>query len=147
MVNRNPLIIILILVAFTCCKPEKKGIDKAIDSITSEDLKKQISVIASYDFQGRAPSTTGEKKSIAYLADQLKQLGLKPAKKKIFESAGPDYNRLAMEAIKRGFKPGDMKLNACVQFKNQAEHTKSNNITALWPGTDRADEYNIYNNF
>ena len=79
MVNRNHFIIILILVVFTCCKTEKKGIDKAIHSITSEDLKKQISVIASDDFQGRAPSTAGEKKTIAYLAEQFKQLGLKPA--------------------------------------------------------------------
>ena len=43
MVNRNHFIIILILVAFTSCKTEKRGIDKAVDSITAEDLKKQIS--------------------------------------------------------------------------------------------------------
>ncbi len=318
MVNRNHIIVILILVAFTCCKTEKKGIDKAIDSITADDLKKYLSIIASDDFQGRAPSTTGEKKTIAYLADQFKQLGLKPANngsyfqevslikltadksmtldikgekstitlkypddfigstpqvadnikidnsevvfvgyginspeynwndyagldvkgktvlmlvndpgyatsdtalfngksmtyygrwtykyeeaaregakaaiiihetgaagypwavvqnswsgslfyledndlsksdlqfkawvttdaaKKIFESAGLDYTRLAVEATKRGFKPVDMKLNASVQFKNQVEHTKSNNVAALLPGTDRVDEYIIY---
>jgi Zn-dependent M28 family amino/carboxypeptidase len=318
MVKRNHLIIILILFAITGCKTEKKGINTTIDSITAEDLKKQISIIASDDFQGRAPSTTGEKKTIEYLAEQFKLLGLKPANngsffqevslmkltadksmtldimgkkskitlkypddfigstpqasdsikidnsevvfvgyginspeynwndyagldvkgktvlmlvndpgyatsdtnlfngksmtyygrwtykyeeaaregaraaiiihetgaagypwavvqnswsgaqfyledndlsksdlkfkawitteaaKKIFESAGLDYNSLVIEATKRGFKPVDMKLNSSVHFKNKVEHTKSNNVAALWPGTDRVDEYIIY---
>ena len=64
--------------------------------------------------------------------------------KRMFESAGMDYNRFTLLAAKRGFKPVNMNLNASVTFKNQAEHTKSNNVAAVWPGTDRSDEYIIY---
>jgi Zn-dependent M28 family amino/carboxypeptidase len=66
------------------------------------------------------------------------------AASKIFESAGIDYNHSLQTASKRGFKPIDMHLNASVQFKNKTEFTKSNNVTAIWPGNGRPDEYIIY---
>jgi len=64
--------------------------------------------------------------------------------KKLFESAGLDYTNITTSAAKRGFTPIDMKLKASVHFKNRVEYKKSNNVAALWPGTDRADEYIIY---
>jgi Zn-dependent M28 family amino/carboxypeptidase len=66
------------------------------------------------------------------------------AAKKVFESAGMDYNNLLASAAKRGFKAVNMNLKASVQFTNRVEYTKSNNVAAVWPGTDRADEYIIY---
>jgi Zn-dependent M28 family amino/carboxypeptidase len=318
MSKKNLLFIFLIISAFTSCKVENKRIVTASDSITAVDLKSKISVLASDDFRGRAPSTIGEEKTISYLAEQFKQSGLKPANngsyfqevslikltadksmkldinsgkskvslkysddfigstpmvtdfinidnsdivfvgyginspennwndysgldvkgktvlmlvndpgyatsdstlftgkamtyygrwtykyeeaaregakaaiiihetgaagypwavvqnswsgpqfyledndlsksdlqfkawvtteaaKKIFETAGMDYNQLTLAAAKRGFKPVDMNLKASVQFKNQAEHTKSNNVAAVWPGSVRSDEYIIY---
>jgi Zn-dependent M28 family amino/carboxypeptidase len=63
---------------------------------------------------------------------------------KIFESAGIDYNTSMAAAAKRGFKPVNMNMKASVTFKNSVEFTKSNNVAALWPGTDQADEYIIY---
>jgi Zn-dependent M28 family amino/carboxypeptidase len=318
MSKKNLLFIFLIFSAFTSCKVENKRIVTTLDSITADDLKTKISVLASDDFRGRAPSTIGEEKTIAYLAEQFKQAGLKPANngsffqevslikltadksmmldinggkskvslkysddfigstpkvtdfikidnsdivfvgyginssennwndyagldvkgktvlmlvndpgyatsdstlftgkamtyfgrwtykyeeaaregakaaiiihetgaagypwavvqnswsgpqfyledndisksdlqfkawvtteaaKSIFESAGLDYNQLTLAATKRGFKSVDMNLKASVQFKNKAEHTKSNNVAAVWPGTDRSEEYIIY---
>jgi Zn-dependent M28 family amino/carboxypeptidase len=318
MSKKNLMFIFLIISTFTSCKVENKSIVTAIDSITADDLKTKISILASDDFRGRAPSTIGEEKTIAYLAEQFKQSGLKPANngsyfqevsliklttdksmildinggkskvslkysddfigstpkvtdfvkidnsdivfvgyginspennwndyagldvkgktvlmlvndpgyatsdstlftgkamtyfgrwtykyeeaaregakaaiiihetgaagypwavvqnswsgpqfyledndisksdlqfkawvtteaaKRIFESAGLDYSQLTLAATKRGFKPVNMNLKASVQFKNKAEHTKSNNVAAVWPGTDRSDEYIIY---
>jgi Zn-dependent M28 family amino/carboxypeptidase len=66
------------------------------------------------------------------------------AAKKIFESAGLDYDKVTASAAKRGFTPINMNLKASVHFKNRVEYTKSNNVVALWPGTDQADEYVIY---
>jgi len=63
---------------------------------------------------------------------------------KIFEAAGLDYIQMISSASKRGFKPVDMNLNASVQFANHVEYAKSNNVAAVWPGTDQADEYIIY---
>jgi len=64
--------------------------------------------------------------------------------KKIFASAGLDYDSLVSSAAKPGFKPIGMNLKASISFKNRFEFTKSNNVAALWPGSDRADEYIIY---
>lgn len=66
------------------------------------------------------------------------------AAKKIFSDAGLNYDQLTQSASVRGFKPVDMKLKASVHFTNKVEYTKSNNVAALLPGTDRADEYIIY---
>ncbi len=318
MLKKTHLSIILIILALGSCKVEKKGIDFASDSITADDLKKHISILASDDFRGRAPSTLGEDKTISYLAEQFKNSGLKPANngsyfqevslvkltadslmrldikgekskielnysdefiggtplvtdlvnidnsdilfagyginapeynwndyagidvkgktvlilvndpgyatsdstlfngramtyygrwtykfeeaaregakaaiiihetgaagypwtvvqnswsgpqfyleesklsksdlqfkawvtteaaKEIFKSAGLDYTKLIKAAAKPGFRPVNMNLKADVKFKNQVEHTKSNNVAAVWPGTDRSDEFIIY---
>ena len=63
---------------------------------------------------------------------------------KIFETAGLDFNQIIASAAKRGFKPVNMNLKASVQFKNHVEYTKSNNVAAVWPGTNQSDEYIIY---
>ena len=41
-------------------------------------LLKHIQVLASDEFEGRGPGTPGEEKSVAYIVDQLKAIGLKP---------------------------------------------------------------------
>ncbi len=64
--------------------------------------------------------------------------------KRIFESAGLDYNQMISSASSRGFIPVKMNLNASIQFNNSVEYTKSNNVAAVWPGKDQSDEYIIY---
>jgi Zn-dependent M28 family amino/carboxypeptidase len=48
------------------------------DGITAADIGQQIKVLASDEFQGRKPFTVGEEKTVAYLTDQFRKLGLKP---------------------------------------------------------------------
>jgi Zn-dependent M28 family amino/carboxypeptidase len=318
MSGKNFAFILLSIVVFVSCNTETKRLEQAINSITADDMKNYISVLASDDFLGRAPSTTGEEKTIHWLADQFKQIGLKPANngsyfqevslvkitaehsmkldisggkhklslafsddfiggtpqiseniqidnsdivfvgyginspenswndykgldvkgktvlmlvndpgyatgdstlfngkamtyygrwtykyeeaarqgakaaiiihetgaaaypwavvqnswsgaqfylvgndlsksdlqlqswittesaQKIFEEAGLNYKEVTASAAKRGFTSIDMKLKASVHFKNHVDYTKSNNVAALWPGTDQSDEYIIY---
>ncbi len=66
------------------------------------------------------------------------------AAKRIFESAGMDWDQLTLAAAQPGFKPVYMNLHASVQFSNKVEYSKSNNVAAVWPGADRSDEYIIY---
>jgi Zn-dependent M28 family amino/carboxypeptidase len=312
------LVLVLSVFAVTSCSVKNKNIEPALQSITTEGMKNRISVLASDDFLGRAPSTTGEGKTIRYLEDQFKKLGLQPANngsyfqevslvkitadnlmsidisggkqklslkfsdefiggtpqisdniridnsdiifvgyginspeynwndykgldvkgktvlmlvndpgyatgdttlftgkamtiygrwtykfeeaarqgakaaiiihetgaaaypwgvvqnswtgsqfyltgndlsksdlylqswvtteaaKKIFESAGLDYNQVTASAAKRGFTAVNLNLKASVNFRNTVTYSKSNNVAALWPGTDQADEYIIY---
>jgi hypothetical protein len=79
MSKKIQLFLFVIISAFYGCKVGNKGTAAALDSITTENLKKGISILASDEFLGRAPSTAGEVKSINYIAEQFKLAGLKPA--------------------------------------------------------------------
>ena len=64
--------------------------------------------------------------------------------RKIFESSGLNYDELKTAAAKRGFKSVPLGLKASLAIKNDIERSKSNNVIAVLPGTDRADEYIFY---
>ncbi len=50
----------------------------ALHAITPEGILKHIRVLASDEFEGRAPATPGEKKSLDYIIEQCKALKLAP---------------------------------------------------------------------
>ena len=50
----------------------------ALDAITPDGLLAHIKILASDEFEGRAPGTKGEELSVKYISDQFKQMGLKP---------------------------------------------------------------------
>jgi hypothetical protein len=52
-------------------------IQPADETITNEDLLRHIKILASDEFEGRAPGTRGEELTTNYLIEQLKRLGLK----------------------------------------------------------------------
>src|ERR1700722_20574340 len=51
---------------------------QAWNSITSEGLLKHIRVLASDDFEGRAPATPGEQKTVDYLVKACRAMKLSP---------------------------------------------------------------------
>ena len=53
-------------------------IQPALEAITPDGLLAHIKVLASDEFEGRAPGTKGEELSVQYITDQFKQIGLKP---------------------------------------------------------------------
>src|SRR3979490_509326 len=50
----------------------------ALDAITPDGLLAHIKVLASDEFEGRAPGSKGEELSVKYISEQFKALGLKP---------------------------------------------------------------------
>jgi Zn-dependent M28 family amino/carboxypeptidase len=50
----------------------------ALDAINAEDLLKHITVLASDEFEGRAPGSKGEELTVKYITGQFKAVGLKP---------------------------------------------------------------------
>src|SRR5215213_11533282 len=50
----------------------------AEEAITAPDLLKHIKVLASDEYEGRAPGSKGEELSVKYITEQYKALGLKP---------------------------------------------------------------------
>src|SRR6266700_2083596 len=50
----------------------------ALEAITPDGLLAHIKVLASDEFEGRAPGSKGEDLSVKYISDQFKKIGLKP---------------------------------------------------------------------
>src|SRR5437899_12675548 len=53
-------------------------LEPALEAIAPDGLLAHIKVLASDEFEGRAPGTKGEELSVKYISDQFKQIGLKP---------------------------------------------------------------------
>jgi hypothetical protein len=79
MCKKTLLLLLAVMSAAAGCDSEDKRIESALGTITADEMKEHISVLASDDFQGRFPATEGEEKTIRYLAEQFRQTGLKPA--------------------------------------------------------------------
>jgi Zn-dependent M28 family amino/carboxypeptidase len=62
----------------------------------------------------------------------------------VFEQAGLDYDELKQDAVRRGFRAKTLPLTASITLRNAIERSVSNNVIAVLPGTDRADEYVVY---
>src|SRR6266567_253714 len=56
----------------------KERLQPALEAITPDGLLAHIKVLASDEFEGRAPGSKGEDLSVTYIADQFKKIGLKP---------------------------------------------------------------------
>jgi len=54
-------------------------------AITGDDLAYHIATLASDDFEGRAPATSGGEKTRGYIADQYTRLGMKPVGDSFFQ--------------------------------------------------------------
>jgi len=78
MVTRKIINLIGLILLFTSCVHED-NLKTALDSMTIDGLKAKMAVLASDEFEGRAPATPGEQKTISWLADQFSLEGLKPA--------------------------------------------------------------------
>ena len=69
----------LLLAACATTSPEGDGTqDKAEAEISTSNMSEIVRVLASDEFQGRAPGTEGETRTVAYLIDQFQAIGLEP---------------------------------------------------------------------
>ncbi|CAN5510653.1 hypothetical protein BH18VER1_BH18VER1_02850 [soil metagenome] len=74
------LLLALVITGTTAIAAEPPALppQQAIDAITPEDLLKHVKVLASDEFEGRAPGSKGEELSVKYISEQFKSIGLKP---------------------------------------------------------------------
>ena len=69
----------LLLAACATTSPEGDGTqDTAEAEISTSNMSEIVRVLASDEFQGRAPGTEGETRTVAYLIDQFQAIGLEP---------------------------------------------------------------------
>ncbi len=73
--NRVPLFT-LALVLFGC---QRNDLDVALKEVTAERLREHVAKLSDDTMQGRGPATPGDALATAYIVEQYKALGLKPA--------------------------------------------------------------------
>src|SRR6185312_13080493 len=61
-----------------CSRSTQSDLQPALETINSGSLLNEIKTLSADDFEGRAPGTSGEEKTIAYLQRQFQQIGLAP---------------------------------------------------------------------
>ncbi|WP_346837865.1 M28 family peptidase [Microbulbifer sp. SAOS-129_SWC] len=71
--------LLLSVLAVTACSKTESSDTATAAKIDPQRLSSIVKTLASDDFEGRAPGTPGEDKTIRYLVDQFKSLGLQPA--------------------------------------------------------------------
>jgi Zn-dependent M28 family amino/carboxypeptidase len=70
--------LISLIFLLAACSGEKSADQPSDPLISRETLARHIEVLASDEFEGRAPSTDGEVKTINYLKSEFEALGVKP---------------------------------------------------------------------
>lgn len=66
----------LIIIAVAGCS--RHDLQPALQSISEKELADDIAILASDEFEGRAPSSVGEEKTIQFLRSEFQKLGLQP---------------------------------------------------------------------
>jgi len=56
------------------CVSEEQKLKSALESITAEDLSRDVEILSSDEFEGRAPASKGEEKTIAFLKEEFLKL-------------------------------------------------------------------------
>jgi len=67
------------LAVLAACSPTSSMEEIPGGGISAENLARHLSILASDEFEGRAPATRGEELTVAYISEQFAAAGLQPA--------------------------------------------------------------------
>lgn len=101
-----------------------------LNTITEAGFESHLKTLSSDEFQGRMPFTEGEKKTLAYLEDEVKKIGLEPANGSSYLQEVPmvEITTQADSLLKVKSKKGEFNLSGLKDY-------------VIW--TPRADEQQI----
>jgi Zn-dependent M28 family amino/carboxypeptidase len=71
-------VLAFLLVLGSCSRNQQSNLQSALDTISAGSLLSEIKTLSSDDFEGRKPGSAGEQKTIDYMQQQFRQMGLKP---------------------------------------------------------------------
>jgi Zn-dependent M28 family amino/carboxypeptidase len=145
MKNYVLLVIAAFFISLTARSQQANG-SKYAQSITEAGLKKQLTIVASAEMEGRETGTEGQRRAAAYIESQFKEFGLQyPDSLKGFQQF---YPLLKDTVVPRLFKVGNAKLEYGVDYILQPGSTKENQFKAndiVFAGYGIEDEkYNDY---
>ena len=70
--------IFLSLVILSCQRSSPYDAEDGLSSFSETGIAQHIRTLSSDEFQGRRPFTVGEEKSLTFLQDEFKKIGLEP---------------------------------------------------------------------
>ena len=85
------LVVFTTIISVTTFAQNTKQLTKIASTITPDDLKSKLSVIASAQMEGRETAMPGQKKAAAYIENFFKQLGLQPGTSNGYQLNFPVY--------------------------------------------------------
>lgn len=97
------LLLIMVFLGAGC----SDEIKLALDSITAKELAEDIAILASDEFEGRAPSSPGEAKTIHFLKTEFEKLGLEPVNGESYFQEVPLVSITASPLTKLNIKSSD----------------------------------------
>lgn len=117
------------VILLASCKPKDKTIDEndGLSFFNTDSIKKNVSVLASDAFMGRKPFTEGETKTIEFLQQQFKAIGMEPGNGESFLQEVPMVNISATAAPSMNAKTlkGNLTLKAFDDYVIWTDKTDS----------------------
>lgn len=93
------MLLVMALSASTAVSAQKIANPKPFAAtITTDDLKKHLYIVAGAEMQGRETATEGQRKAAAYIENQFKALGLLPGNKSNFQLDFPVFQDSLIDA-------------------------------------------------
>ncbi|NIM91156.1 MAG: M28 family peptidase [Candidatus Aminicenantes bacterium] len=93
------------------CVSEEQKLKPALESITAEDLSRDVQILSSDEFEGRAPASKGEELTVAFLKEEFEKLGLKPGNGESFFQEVPLVEITADPSVKLEIKSQERKVS------------------------------------
>lgn len=127
-VNMKLLCVLLICPVILSCQSNRKyDAEDGLSSFSEPGIEQHIRTLSSDEFQGRRPFTAGEEKSLAYLQDEFKKMGLEPGNAGSFLQEVPMVEITpavdSVMFVKGGGK--DVKLSGFSEYTLTTERTDS----------------------
>jgi len=122
MIQKFIICLFLSLPLFSIAQKKDKTAGKMAATITTDDLKKHLYIIASKEMEGRNTPSPGLEKAAGYIEQHFKSLGLIPGNNGSYRQTYPLYMDSMLSAT--------MKINGAVQEINTDYQPQSNNYAA-----------------
>src|SRR5688500_14968147 len=88
-----------IFISSICSAQKNAGNPQSFaNSITADDLKKHLFIVAGKEMEGRETATEGQRRAAAYIQDYFKSLGLLPGNDTSYQMHFPVYQDSLIKA-------------------------------------------------
>ena len=120
-------LLLLVSVSFTSCHQSVHDHAQSGSLFIRDSLVKHIIVLASDSFQGRKPFTLGETRTVDYLQNQFRSLGLEPGNGNSYLQEVPmvQITPIADPQMKVEYANGSFDLNRATDYVLATENTDS----------------------